>query len=384
MDALSIGGFLATTILASVALSPSPNAPGIVGLLVLLQLYPRLFSRGANKFISPWGASTLGAIISHTGAASNALQGSVVSTVVLAGISAAVSAIPVAVVYLDTHFTKGHRYSWSQLAAFPAYWASTWGVISMLTPVGRLLTWSPVTGLGSYAWVSSYLGPWGVDFIVAAWSVVLTEVIATPLSQYILSTQDPDHPRNAEPIVPYTDNPDEPIPKDRSPFWHKSLFTLSLIALTVPSIWTPVIPNPTYTVATTPFSLGCVLPQTHLPHHPHHTPTLDDYIKETRKMTGAKLILWPEGALKFDNEAHRNATFKEITTKLLRNQTGFHLGIGFEEDAPESWSKRASRRNGFALLVDDKVVLQYYKRHLVPSTLTFRLTVTSLTLTSTL
>jgi len=324
----------------------------------------------------------LGAIISHTGAASNALQGSVVSTVVLAAISAVVSAIPVAVVYFDTHFAKGRRYSWSQLAAFPAYWASTWGVISLLTPVGRLLTWSPVTALGPYAWVSSFLGPWGVDFIVAAWSVVLTEVIATPLSQLVLSMRDPDHPRNVEPIVPYTDNPGEPIAKDRSPLWHKSAFTLSLLALTVPSLWTPTIPNPTYTVTTTPFTLGCVLPQTHLPHQTHHTPTLDDYIKETRKVTSAKLVLWPEGALKFNNEAHRNTTFEEIATKLLKNQTGFHVGIGFEEDAPESWNKRASRRNGFALLVDDKVVLQYYKRRLVPSTLTFRLTVTGLTFTS--
>jgi len=371
MDALSIGAFLATTVLASVALSPSPNAPGLVGLLVLLQLYPRLFSRGANKFISPWAASTLGAMISHTRAASNALQGSVVSTVVLAGISAAVSAIPVAVVYFDTHFTKGHRYSWSQLAAFPAYWASTWGLISMLTPVGRLLAWSPVTALGPYAWVSSCLGPWGVDFVVAAWSVVLTEAVAAPLSQLVLSMQDPDHPRTVEPIVPYTDNPGEPIAKDHSPLWHKSAFTLSLLALMVPSLWTATIPNPTYTDITTPFTLGCVLPQTHLPHHVHHSPTLEDYIAETRKVTGAKLVLWPEGAIKFNNEAHRNKTFNEIAARLLKNQTGFHVGIGFEEDAPESWNKRASRRNGFALLVDDKVALHYYKRRLVPSTLAF-------------
>jgi len=383
MDTLSIGAFLATTTLASIALSPSPNAPALVGLLVALQLYPRLFSKKSNKFVLPWAASTLGAVASHTGAASNALQGSFISTVVLAGISAVVSAIPVAVIYLDARFTKGHRYSWSQLAAFPAYWASTWGIIAMLTPVGRLVAWSPVTALGPYAWVSSYLGPWGLDFIVAAWSVVLTEVIATPLSQYILSIQDPDHPRNVEPIVPYTDNPDEPRANDHSPFWHKSAFALSLLALTVPSLWTSTIPNPTYTVTTTPFSLGCVLPQT-LPHHPHHTPTVEDYIMETKKMTSAKLVLWPEGAVKFDNEAHRNETLEKIAAQVFKNRKGFHVGIGFEEDAPESWNKRASRRNGFALLVDNTTVLQYYKRHLVPSTLSFRLTTTDLRLMFTL
>jgi hypothetical protein len=140
MDALRVIAFAATTILASVALSPSPTAAGLAGLLVALQLHPRLFSRKANDLISPWGASTLGAVISHTRAATNALQGSVLSMVVLTIVSAAVSVIPIATVYFDARFiSKGHRYSWYRLAAFPALWASVWGVISVLTPVGRLL-----------------------------------------------------------------------------------------------------------------------------------------------------------------------------------------------------------------------------------------------------
>ena len=105
---------------------------------------------------------------------------------------------------------------------------------------------------------------------------------------------------------------------------------------------------------------------------------------ETKKMTSAKLVLWPEGAVKFDNEAHRNETLEKIAAQVFKNRKGFHVGIGFEEDAPESWNKRASRRNGFALLVDNTTVLQYYKRHLVPSTLSFRLTTTDLRLMFTL
>ena len=181
--------------------------------------------------------------------------------------------------------------------------------------------------------------------------------------------------------MPYTDNPDEPASKDHSTLWYKSAFTLSLLALTIPSLWTPTIPNPTYTTTTTPFTLGCVLPQTHLPHKAPHTPTLDDYIAETRKMTNAKLVLWPEGALKFETEKQRNETFEEIAKKVLNNRKGFHVGVGFEEYAPESWNGRPSRRNGFALLVDHTVVLQYYKRHLVPSALAFYLMVTGLKLT---
>ena len=381
MDAPPIVAFLATAILASVALSPSPNAPAVVGLLVALQLYPRLFPKNANSFLLPWTASTLGSVISYAGAASNALQGSGLSAVVWAAISAAVSAISVSVVLFESHFTKNHRYNWSRLAVFPACWATTCGAMSMVTSVGRLLPWSPVTALGPYAWISSCLGPWGVDFVVAAWSVVITEVITTPLSQYVLSTQDPDHPRNVEPVAPYTDNPDEPVSKDHSTLWYKSAFTLSLLALTIPSLWTSTIPNPTYTATTTPFTLGCVLPQTHLPHKTPHTPFLEDYITETRKLTNAKLVLWPEGVLKFENETKRNEAFEEIYKKVLHNRKGFHVGVGFEENAPQSWNGRASRRNGFALLVDDRVVIQYYKRHLVPSTLSFHLTMAGLKLT---
>jgi len=325
-------------------------------------------SRKVSTFIFPWAASAVGVGMSHVSAASSALQTSAVSTVLLMLSSAGIAVVPIAVVYCDARFlSKNHRYNWSRLAGFPAVWASTWGVISMLMPTGRLLMWSPVTGLGPYTWISSYLGPWGIDFVVASWSVVLTEAIAIPLSQHALSMQDPDYPRNVERVAPYDDNPDEPTTRDHSTLWYKSAFTLFLLTLTMPSLWTPLVPNPTYITTTTPFSLGCVLPQTHLPHRTPHSPTLDDYITETKKMTNAKLVLWPESALKFDNEEQRNKTFETIFTEVLKNRKGFHVGVGFEERAPESWNKRASKRNGFALLVDDQVVLQYYKRHLVPS-----------------
>jgi hypothetical protein len=373
MDTQSVVAFTATATLASVALSPSPNAVGLVGLLVILQLYPKFFSRGTTPFLSPWGASTIGATLSHARAASNALQASVLSIILLALLSAVVSAIPVAAIYFDARFMgKNHRYNWSRLAAFPALWASTWGILSVLTPVGRLLTWSPVIGLGPYTWISAYLGPWGVDFVVAAWSVALTEAVAVPLSQRALSIEDPEDPRNVAHVTPYTDDPEAPVARDSSPLFHKSAFTLSLLILVIPSFWTPVIPIPTHTTTTTPFSLGCVLPKTHLPNRTPHPPTLDDYISETKKMSSsAKLVLWPEGTLKFDTEAERNATFEKIFEDVLKNHKGLHIGVGFEENAPESWSKRTSKRNGFALLVDGEVALQYFKRNLVPSKLAF-------------
>jgi hypothetical protein len=368
MDTLTILAFLATAILAAVGLGPSPNFPGLVGLLVMIQLYPRTSSRKFLRLVQPWAASTIGTFISDTGPALNALQSSAISVVVLICASAIMPAISTSVVWFDANYIgKNHRFSWFRLAAFPAFWASSWGVLSLASPVGRLLMWSPVTGLGPYAWVSSYLGTWGIDFIVAGWSVLLTEVIAVPLFQRALANEDPEDPRDAANFAPFTDNPDEPRSNDHSTSRHLYAFALLLLTLSLPSLWTDVIPNPTYTPATTPFTLGCAIPQTHLPNMKPHSPTLQDYIDETKKMTNAKVVLWPESALRFDKEEERNATFQKIAKDVLIGHKGLHVGLGFEEYANKSHKGRASKRNGFALLVEDKVVLQYYKRLLVPS-----------------
>lgn len=109
----------------------------------------------------------------------------------------------------------------------------------------------------------------------------------------------------------------------------------------------------------------------------HHSPTLRDYIDETRKMTNAKLVLWPEGALKFDTEAERNTTFQTIVDDVLKPHKGLHVGLGFEEHTAEP----RGNRNGFALLVEDRIVLQYYKRRLVPSMLVSQLVTLGVKLT---
>lgn len=381
----TIVAFLATATLAAVGLSPSPNFAGLVGLLVALQLHPKLFSRRIHVFALAWAASTIGTFISLANPASKALQSSSVATVASAGFSALASLVSTSAIYIDSYcIGKNHRFSWFRLAAFPASWASLWGVLSLLSPVGRLLMWSPVNGLGPYTWVSSYLGPWGIDFIVAAWSVVLTEVIADPLSQNMLSTEDPNGTGNAERFPPYTDAPDGTPLQDPSTRHNKSALVAVLLVLALPSLSTDTIPNPTYTTSITPFTLGCALPHAHVPHGTPHLPTVDDYITETKKMTSAKLVLWPESALTFDSEKKRNETFERIAREILNPHKGLHVGLGFEENIFDARNNRESKRNGFALLVENNTVLQYYKRHLVPSMLKFHLTTITSTLTSTL
>ena len=360
--------FLATAILATVGLSPSPNFAGLLGLLVIIQLHPQIFSRKLRRLVWPWAASTIGVLISHVGPASNALQSPALSIIMSVGISALGPAISILAIWFDANYIgKSHRFTWFRLAAFPAFWASLWGVLSLLSPFGRLLVWSPVTGLGPYTWISSYLGTGGIDFIVAGWSVVLTEVVAIPLFQRPMPIEDPDGPGNRVHFAPFTDDPDETPSGVHSTSRHKHAFTTLLLTLALPALWADTVPNPTFATTTTPFTLGCALPQAHLPHTAPHSLTLHDYINETRKLTSAKLILWPEGALRFDTEEARNETFKKIADEVLKSHKGLHIGLGFEEYAPESQNHRASKRNGFALLVEDKVVLQYYKRYLVPS-----------------
>ena len=380
---LAVVAPLAATVAAAAGLSPSPNFTGIVVLLATLQLHQKLLPRRVSSLLL-WTASSVGAIISYYGAASNVLQSSASSKGVLVVVSAFTSGIGIGAIFIDSRYiSKGHRYNWTRLTIFPAFWASVWGILSFVSPFGRLLVWSPVDGIGPYSWVSSWLGPWGIDFVAAAWSVLLAEALTTPLSRYLLLMEDSDALENTEHFPPYADNPNEIPSKDHSTFHHTSALFVSLLALTLPSLWVHTIPNPTYTTATTPFTLGCVLPRTHLPHMPSYSPTLDDYIHDTKKMTDAKLVLWPEGALRFNSENERNAAFDKIANQTLKGHKGLHIGLGFEDNAPQRPNQRASRRNGFALLVDDKVVLQYYKRKLVPCVLIFHSMVMGLELTST-
>ena len=50
-------------------------------------------------------------------------------------------------------------------------------------------------------------------------------------------------------------------------------------------------------------------------------------LTKLKKMSDAKLVLWPEGVLKFDKEEERNKTLKVITHDLLKQYKGLHIGL---------------------------------------------------------
>jgi hypothetical protein len=172
------------------------------------------------------------------------------------------------------------------------------------------------------------------------------------------------------------------LPPSRS---HRVLaFTAFLSLLMVPSYYAQSLPLPQYSSHSIPLSIGCVLPP---PSDKGGIPTLQDFITETAKYTSqAQLLLWPEGALRFDNQQQKEHAVQAVMnasasnfggnglmSKKKRVHSPKYIGMSFEEVIPDirSGRNRTQRRNGFALINQTGIVFEYYKRHLVPGMLSF-------------
>jgi len=102
---------------------------------------------------------------------------------------------------------------------------------------------------------------------------------------------------------------------------------------------------------------------------------VDDFIKESEKIRSlARIILWPEGSVIFNNASERDQALELVREKL----PGTHIGVSFEEtidDPRDSTGKTWIRRTGIALVSHDSSEPPiYYKRHLVPFAESFSLT----------
>jgi hypothetical protein len=143
------------------------------------------------------------------------------------------------------------------------------------------------------------------------------------------------------------------------------ILALCLSFATIPSFLIPQFPLLVSDVnVSTALTVGCVL-------HPfqrykHHVLTLHDYIEETKKVQSlARVILWPEGAVIFNNASERDEGL-QLVQKML---TGSYAGVSFEEtiDNPRDLTGKTSiRRTGIAIVSQDSEPHIYYKRHIVP------------------
>lgn len=372
---------LSYTVLSSItalfALSPSPTLIATIGLISIIRVSAWVFAHrvgGLGSFLTQIVAISMFAGLAQLGPSLTALSSPTTSLVVLGGISIVTTSLATIVAFCAA-YTERHIVSpWAKLTFFPALWATAWGFISYVSPVGQLATWSPVVGLGPYVWLRQYLGQWGVNWITGAWA----SVCAIMIGNWIVGTPDEEDP---EPLTFIPQGHERSVERQigsKSDLniinsHSKTTFICLLVLLMLPSWIYTVTPLPVFSDETTPFTVGCSLPIPRRSGQRSGLPTLDDFIHESRTLQAyADVVLWPESAVRFTTPTAKEDAFREM--QLAKNMhKGKYWGISFEEYIPADLGdgvfKKGSTRNGFALLGSSgPPVLEYYKRNLVPGT----------------
>lgn len=369
------------TVLALAALSPAPSFVPLVALLACMRLTAYTFLPRPSGYIfgvMQAGFIALAAAAMHLAPSMDALSTPNTSLVVIGAITFFMSGFASAVVFAGTYATRLTHQTWTQLTVFPALWASAWGSMSSVSPVGQLVTWSPVVGLGPYNWLRSILGQWGIDWVTAAWAVVFSEVAG---AWVVGKADEVDEPSTDQQplLVDYdgfnnyhsvestagTPRKNTDAATRRSARNRGVIFlTTVLLFLAVPSYTYSYLPLPINSHDTTPLTVACIMP----PRPVGISLTFDHYLKESvREQSLAKtpILVWPEGAVSFSSPAEKNVSFTKIFETI---QPGRLIGVSFEEVIPPVGSTPASKQNGFALLDTSArtVRFEYYKRNLVP------------------
>lgn len=257
---------------------------------------------------------------------------------------------------------------WSKVTLFPTLWTTVWGAVARVSPVGQLISWSPVDSITRYEWIRPVVGQYGIDWVTAALAVVLTEILGALL---MTSTEGPD--AEDPPLISVSDDETRNgtangVSKHHEAHISRTYRTLCLagilFALVIPPAFLPETPLPVDSHDSTPLSVACVLP-----YHPsgQHS-TLQDYIQETQHLQStADIILWPETAVRFDSPEEKDAALEAVRRVLPHRKL---LGVAFEEYLPPqkgSREKEGTRRNGLVLLTNETgIVFEYHKRMLVP------------------
>lgn len=345
-------------LLAFLSLGPTPAFVPLVLLLTTIRIHGlRIACRSTRvlELMCSWVAVTAGASLAHYSSATNALSSSSQAFAAVAVMSAITYVLAILPFYVDIRLNRKFQTSWSQITLFPVAWATTWTIVSHISPVGRLLNWSPVSP-HPFHWLLPYTGPMGIDWAVGACVALCSEVAAA----WLMGTDSDDQPVNL------STSPSEAQSNRRS----RSLLTLGtfLVALSIPSLHSSLPARIDTIVDSSPLGVACALPSVRKGQHA----TLGDFITETKKLTSqAKVILWPESAVVFNSREEREAAFEELRKDIQKSV----VGVAFEESLPVDPSNPGEsrmRRNGLALVnggqAKGEEVVQYYKRNLVPRT----------------
>ncbi|KAI0294957.1 hypothetical protein BC826DRAFT_1009641 [Russula brevipes] len=332
------------TVLAFPALSPTPSFIPLTTLVATLLIYTRV--------VIPRPHAPERSLHLSLGA----LSSTAFSIISLWLISSLSSIVAFSVVTLSDYITLRVDIPWAKIAFFPCLWATAWQSISHISPVGHLVTWSPVTGIAGYEWMRPLFGEWGINWIVGAWAIVAAEIVGA----WFIGPTEELEPQG--PLIPTLGEP-EPEPRRSASLpgpRHILLLGAALLLLSTPSSFSPITPTLPWSISSTPISLGCILP--HPPSPGDESSPLDRFIAESKQHNHARILLWPEAALKFETNTQREEAIKRVQMKAC--------------SARAEWnhSREGKWRNGLVLVGSNGTVAEFYKRNLVPIAESFSLT----------
>ncbi|KAI0673379.1 hypothetical protein C8Q78DRAFT_968082 [Trametes maxima] len=369
--------------LALGALTPAPSFAPLVLLLAVLKLHAtasiprRAWRSGVTQIV----LISLATGLVHAAPSWHALSTPFTSLAVLSGLSAIMAAIAALAIVGGYWAERNVQTHWTRTTVFPAAWATTWAVAERCSPIGQLATWSPVANVGGYSWLRQVGGQVAINWVVAAWAVVIANITGA----WIMSSGRDEDAAQEEPIVSLIDEDaldgrSPPTPHRSpavSPEARRTLITAGLLlALAIPSYVITELPPPVSAPDITPFGVACAMPYPQRNGHLTGPPLLRDYVAESKTLQSqAKIILWPESAVRFHSPGEREDALEKIRPQIAN---GTYYGIGFEEllhtDSPDGVWKAGMRRNGLVLLGWEGVVYEYYKRNLVPIAESFSMT----------
>jgi hypothetical protein len=360
------------------ALSLRPSFIPLVFLIAVLITYARAtinrpsFTHRGFALLSTLSVAT---VASYSGSTRSAMSTKYLSTALLLPIALVFSFVALAPIlaYAKMRGYVGSRSAFGGILLFPTLWTSTWALFVYFSPLGRIGSWTPMIGVEAYSWLTPVFGQPGIDYVTALWAAVIAEYVG----QWAMGAKAHEElPESASPnvdlLTPIEDenattnghgNHTRSNTPRRNPLPY--LLGILLVAMT-PSSQAPVLPLPNHSPNTTELTVSCVHPYVKNPGTPLG---FDDYLAETVTQSArAKVLLWPEGAVRFQNEKERAHAFAVIANvSYLRNAW---IAIGYEQlfsDSGEtSHGKRVRGHNALAIFGPKKEPVTYAKRKLVP------------------
>jgi hypothetical protein len=279
--------------------------------LTCLLLYMPIISRRRHlksKAILLWATLTISSSLRMFQTAWAALDSSTLSTVWLLVANASVWLVSLVVIFVYARLrvsslTAGSRSFWP-VAFFPAMWTTTWCAISHLSFIGRFGLPTPAAHTQPYQWTIPLFGCVFQDWLVAAWAVVLSEMIET----WVIGKGRDEE----EPLLGEIPTREQNIVTSRPASFY---LTTLLIAFAFPSLFDAELPLERNSQDTMTVTVGCILPDRYRYNHTRFS--LDDFMKETKALSSStNIILWPEAAVVFDNVTHKTGRYFSLPDRV--------------------------------------------------------------------